>query len=54
MGKLTSKKETARKRELRVMLERQDEGYKDDAFEGTPFRSNKHSRMVCMTPLICS
>ena len=31
----------ARKRELRAMLEKQDEGYEDDAFEGTPFRNRK-------------
>ena len=31
----------ARKRELRDMLEQQDEGYEDDAFDGTPFRHRK-------------
>jgi hypothetical protein len=31
----------ARKRELRAMLERQDEGYEDDAFDGTPFKNRK-------------
>ena len=31
----------AQKRELRAMLEKQDEGYEDDAFEGTPFRNRK-------------
>jgi hypothetical protein len=53
-GKLSSKTGTlARKRELRDMLEQQDEGYEDDAFEGTPFRSKKVSRKLqvftCMT-----
>ncbi|CAB3996857.1 Hypothetical predicted protein, partial [Paramuricea clavata] len=46
-GKLSSKTGTlARKRELRDMLEQQDEGYEDDAFEGTPFRSKKVSRKL--------
>ena len=36
----------ARKRELREMLEQQDEGYEDDAFEGTPFRSKKVSKVM--------
>ncbi|XP_028409363.1 mis18-binding protein 1-like [Dendronephthya gigantea] len=51
-GKLASKTGTlARKRELRDMLEQQDEGYEDDAFEGTPFRSHKHSRMHEVSPI---
>lgn len=46
-GKLSSKTGSlARKRELREMLEQQDEGYEDDAFEGTPFRSKKVSKVM--------
>jgi hypothetical protein len=46
-GTLSTKTGTlARKRELRDMLEQQDEGYEDDAFEGTPFKNQKVSRTL--------
>ena len=46
-GKLSSKAGTlARKRELRDMLEQQDEGYEDDAFKGTPFKNQKVSKTL--------
>ena len=43
----------ARKRELRAMLEKQDEGYEDDAFEGTPFRNRKSLLKVDIFSSFC-
>ena len=53
-GKMSSKTGSlARKRELREMLEEQDKGYEDDAFEGTPFRSKKISKATQVSIVLC-
>lgn len=45
---IVKKGSLARKQELRTKLEEQDEGYEDDAFEGTPFRDKKPLlKVVC-------
>ena len=50
--KVRKKGTLARKRELRAMLEKQDEGYEDDAFEGTPFRNRRPALKCKLSPVV--
>ncbi|XP_028391237.1 uncharacterized protein LOC114516072 [Dendronephthya gigantea] len=50
--KVKKKGTLARKKELRALLEKQDEGYEDDAFEGTPFRYRKRLSKCKVSPVV--
>ena len=50
--KVRKKGTLAQKRELRAMLEKQDEGYEDDAFDGTPFRNRRPALKCKLSPVV--